>query len=498
MKKTRHFCLSCVQCAVILPLCLTFFGSMAYAEGSSIKKPNVLLISIDDLNDWIGCMGGHPQAKTPNIDRLAARGVLFSNAHCQSPVCNPSRASMMTSLYPSTTGIYFLSPDLSESPVAMGNTLLPHRFQQEGYYVTGAGKLFHGRQSQKYMPNYGGSFGGFGPYPKKKITIFPGVKLWDWGVFPDSDEKTPDHKIAAWGVQQLQKKYDRPFFIGAGFYRPHVPQYAPQKWFDMYPLDTLKLPAVSENDLNDLSQYAVNLTRLKHIPPTQQWVQENDQWKPLVQSYLACVSFVDHQVGKLLQALDASPYKDNTYIVLYTDHGFHLGEKERWAKRSLWEDGTRTPLIIVGPGIAKGKVCTKPVQLLDIYPTLLDSAGLKVDPKHEGNSVARLLENPDAEWPHLARTSFGPGNYAICSERYRYIHYNDGTEEFYDHSNDPHEWRNLIKSKSMAEHVKKHRSALPETRHVILGQKSIGHKVFEASEAAARDSQAKKATRRVE
>ncbi len=464
--------------------------------------PNVLLIAIDDLNDWIGCMGGHPQAQTPNMDRLAARGVLFNNAHCQSPVCNPSRASMMTSLYPSTTGIYFLNPDLSESPVATKNTLLPKRFQDEGYYVTGAGKLFHGGQDKKYLPNWAGSFGGFGPYPKKKISTFPGHPLWDWGVFPETDDLMPDYKIAAWGVEQLAKQQDpsttstssgqtssgepKPLFLATGFYTPHVPQYAPQKWFDLYPLETLQLPKVVANDLKDISEYGVNLTRLKHVAPTMEWVEANDQWKPLVQSYLACISFTDHQVGKLLDALDASPYKDNTYVVLYTDHGFHQGEKQRFAKRSLWEDGTRTPMIIAGPGIVEGSVCSKPAQLLDIYPTLLELTGLKADAKLEGNSLVPLLKNPQADWPHYARTSFGPGNYSIVSEEYRYICYNDGSEEFYDRSKDTHEWNNVITNPEYAAVIKKHRAEIPQQRHEILSQNSTGHKSFEASEAVSR------------
>jgi arylsulfatase A-like enzyme len=472
----------CVAVALILSVGIPFAGA------EETKQPNVLLIAIDDLNDWIGCMGGHPQAKTPNIDRLAARGVLFNNAHCQSPVCNPSRASMMTSLYPATSGIYFLNPDLNASPIARENTLLPRRFEAEGYHVAGAGKIFHdGKQNRKYMPNYGGQFGGFGPYPEKKLSSFPGHPLWDWGAFPDSDEKMPDHKIAAWGVKQLQKTHDEPLFLATGFYRPHVPQYAPQKWFDMYPLESLKLPAIMENDLDDLSEYGINLTRLKHVSPTHEWVLKNNEWKPLVQSYLACVSFVDHQVGKLLDALDNSPYKDNTFIVLYTDHGFHLGEKERWAKRSLWEDGTRVPMIIAGPGVARGKVCKKPVQLLDVYPTLLDVAGLEKDAKLEGHSMAALLKNPEADWPYMARTSFGPGNVSIRSERYRYIHYNDGSEEFYDHADDPNEWNNLIGSPEKKTVTEKHRSFLPKKSHAILGKGSTGHSAFNASEAESRN-----------
>ena len=413
---------SLISATLALGLCTAFANAGDTQDVENAAKANVLLISIDDLNDWIGCMGGHPQAKTPNIDRLAERGVLFTNAHCQSPVCNPSRASMMTSLYPATTGIYFLSPDLAASPVAKKNTLMPMRFQNEGYHVTGAGKIFHGNQNKRYLPNWAGSFGGFGPLPKEKLSSFPGSKLWDWGVYPERDEQLSDHKIAAWAVEQLHKKQDTPQMLAVGFYQPHVPQYAPQKWFDMYPLETLKLPTVVEKDLGDVSTYGINLTRLNHVAPEHDWVIKNEEWKPLVQSYLACVSFVDHQVGKLLDALDQSPDKNNTFIVLYSDHGFHLGEKERWAKRSLWEDGTRVPMIIVGPGVAKGKVCNKPVQLLDIYPTLLSLTGLKDDDQLEGHSLAGLLTDPEADWPHMARTSFGPGNYSIRSERYRYIH----------------------------------------------------------------------------
>jgi len=467
-------------------MAFALLSSMTYAAEKPATRPNVLLIAIDDLNDWIGCMGGHPQAKTPNMDRLAARGVLFTNAHCQAPVCNPSRASMMTSLYPSTTGIYFLTPDLSASPIARANTLLPMRFQNEGYHVTGAGKIFHGNLNKKHMPNWAGSFGGFGPFPDKKLSPFTGGRVWDWGVFPEKDELMTDHKIADWGIQQLAKQHDQPFFLATGFYTPHVPQFAPQKWFDMYPMESLQLPKVLANDLKDISQYGINLTRLKHVAPPMEWVNKNEQWKPLVQSYLACISFTDYQVGRLLDALDKSAYKDNTYIVLYTDHGFHQGEKERFAKRSLWEDGTRTPMIIVGPGIAKGGVCSKPTQLLDVYPSLLELSGLKADPKLEGNSLVPLLKNPQADWPYIARCSFGPGNYAIVSERYRYIHYNDGTEEFYDRSKDPHEWHNIINNPEYDAIIQKHRAQIPQQRHKILGQQSTGHKSFEASEAISR------------
>jgi len=470
-------------CIVALITIVSAFPLAASADTVG-DKPNVLLIGVDDLNDWIGCLGGHPQVKTPNIDRLASLGVLFSNAHCQSPVCNPSRASLMTSLYPSTSGIYFLNPDLNQSPVSKKSKLMPQRFADEGYHVTAAGKLFHngGRQNERYIPNYGGAYGHFGPMPPKKISTFPGHPLWDWGAFPERDEQMPDHHIASWAEARLAEKQDRPLWLGVGFYRPHVPQFAPQKWFDLYPLDTLLLPKTVAEDLNDISRYGVDITRLKHVAPTHQWVIENGQWKPLVQSYLACVSFVDAQVGRVLDALEKSDYADNTYVVLFSDHGFHLGEKERYAKRSLWEDGARTPMIIAGPGIAKGVVCNKPAQLMDIYPTLLELTGLKADPLHEGNSLVPLLKNPESEWPHVARTSFGPGNYAIVSERYRFIQYNDGSEELYDHKSDPHEWNNVADQPEYAETLEQHRIHIPTERYEILGAGSTGHKSFTASE----------------
>lgn len=464
--------------AILFLLCLPGTGT-----GTAAPKPNIVLIAIDDLNDWVGCLGGHPQAKTPNIDRLAKRGVLFSNAHCQSPVCNPSRASMMSGLYPETTGIYFLNPPIEESPPAKASMLMPQRFENEGYYVTAAGKIFHGNENAKYLPNYAGNFGGFGPFPKKKRSPFPGAKLWDWGAYPERDEQLPDHQVADWAVKQLQTKSDKPLWLGVGFVTPHVPQYAPQKWFDMYPLEALQLPVTIPDDLDDISPYGVNLTRLEHIAPTAEWVAKNDQWKPLVQSYLACTSFVDYQVGRVLDAIDSGPYAENTIIVLYSDHGFHLGEKERFAKRSLWQDGAGVPLVIVGPGIAKGKPCAKPVGLIDIYPTLLAICGLKPDPAHEGQSLTPLLENPSSEWLHFARTSFGPGNVAIISESHRYIHYNDGSEELYDRTSDPHEWKNLAKDPESEAILKTHRAALPTTFHPILGKGSTGHKTYEASEA---------------
>lgn len=463
---------------ILFPFVLWFTAASVLAHA----KPNVLLIAVDDLNDWVGCLGGHSDTSTPNIDRLARRGVLFTNAHCQSPVCNPSRASLMTSLYSESTGIYFLDPEIAASPVARKATPMTVRFARDGYHVAGAGKLYHNRENGEYIAEYAGDFGGFGPRPKQKLSPFVGHPLWDWGVYPERDEDLPDHKIASWATAQFTKTHEKPLFLAVGFHRPHVPQYAPKKWFDMH-ADSARLPEVRGDDLADVSPYAIDLTRLEHISPPHDWVVEHNQWKPLVLSYLACVTFVDAQIGRVIDALDASGKADETIIVLFSDHGFHLGEKRRWCKQSIWEESTRVPLIIVAPGVAGGRACNKPVELIDIYPTLLELTGLRADATHEGQSLVPLLKDLDADWPHVARSSFGPGNVAIRSERYRYIVYRDGSEEFYDHTDDPHEWNNRSDDPLLAGVIAAHRKHLPTQFHPILGTGSTGHKAFAAAEA---------------
>ena len=464
--------------AFLILLFFLMFESLVF--GAS-KKPNVLLISIDDLNDWVGCMGGHPQAKTPNIDRVAKMGTLFNNAHCQSPVCNPSRASMMTGRYPHTSGVYFLSPDLKEAPFLKNLKTMPEVFADHGYKTMAAGKIYHRgdkRFFQEYLPT-----GGFGPRPPKKISQPHGHPLWDWGIFPDDDKVMPDMKCAKWAVDQLGQKHDKPFFMGVGFYRPHVPMFATKKWFDMHPKDKIKLPAVPSDDLNDLSQYAIDLTNLEHVSPTHEWVTGAGQWEHAVQSYLASVTFADHCLGLVLDALEKSKYADNTIIALFSDHGFHLGEKERWAKRSLWEDGTRVPVVVVAPGHKASQKTNRPAELLDIFPTLLELAGLPKDETQEGQSLVPLMKNPKREWKHPAITSFGLGNYSIRSTNYRFIQYFDGSRELYDLRDDPHEWKNLIENPKMPQVIQEHASFIPQKQHPILPGNSTGHKAYGAANA---------------
>ncbi len=452
-------------------------------------RPNVLLIAVDDLNDWVGCLAGHPQAHTPNLDALAAAGVLFANAHCQAPVCMPSRASLMTSLLPSTSGLYFLNPGIAQSPAAAKVKTLPERFADEGYAVMGAGKLFHHQTNQRVFSRVGvyGEFTniqiGFGPRPKNKISQPHGHPLWDWGAFPEHDRLMPDNHLAKWAADRLQENHGKPFFLAVGFYRPHVPMYVPQRWFDQHPRQSVKLPQIKSDDVNDLPMYARDLTSLHHVAPTHEWMEQSGQWPHAVQSYLASVTFVDDCVGTVINALENSGYRDNTIVVLFSDHGFHLGEKRRWAKRSLWEDATRVPLIISGPGIGPKSVSNRPVGLIDIYPTLLDLCGLEPDSGHEGNSLSTLLHDPNQDWDVPAITTFGPGNHAVRSTRWRYICYRDGSQELYDHQRDPHEWNNLASDPAVADVIAEHAKWLPKTEHAVLGKDSTGHRAFDAANA---------------
>ncbi len=437
-----------------LRLLIALFLFCNFPLSAEDSRPNVLFIAIDDLNDWVGCYGGHPQVKTPNIDRLAKRGVLFKNAQCQAPICNPSRASLTTGLLPSTTGIYFLQPGARHVERTRNADTLFQHFGKQGYYTATRGKIFHGKINEiekASFDEYSNATGG-APRPKKGLsrnkTARPGS--WDWGAWYEKDEDLRDYRTAKWAAERLGKlaEKEKPFFMALGFSLPHVPLYVPQKWFDMYPRDKVILPVTSKNDLDGISKYAISLTH-SGVAPRHSWMVENGEFAHAVQAYLACISFVDHCVGIALDGLDQSGAEENTVVVLWSDHGFHLGEKERWAKRSLWEESARSPLIFAGPGCKEDVHCARPVGLIDIYPTLVDLCGLPEKSDLEGISIRPLLENPMAKWEKPALTTFGPDNHSLRSERWRYIIYSDGSEELYDHKNDPDERTNLA---SLPEH----------------------------------------------
>ena len=402
------------------------------------------MISIDDLNDWIGVLGVNPNVKTPNIDRLAKEGFLFTNAHCQAPICGPSRASLLSGLRPSTTGIYgqIRDENLRKSHPIMNQIIfLPEYFANNGYKTFGVGKIFHGHAPEGVFEVSGGRIKGFGPKPKNFFKWSQKGTSTDWGIFPNQDSLMYDFNYANWAINELEKNHNSPFFMALGFIRPHVPWYAPKKWFDLYPIEDISNPKYDPNDYDDLPQIAKDIAD-REMMPTTDWAIKNGEWKYIIQAYLACVSFVDHQVGIVLSALEKSVYKENTIVVLWSDHGYEIGEKGTFGKHTLWSESTRVPLIIKIPGMKGNKKITNPVELLDIYPTLLEITNLPKNPLNEGKSLVSLI-NGKTEESTMAITTYGLNNHSLIDENHRYIRYEDGSEELYDLINDPDERNNI-------------------------------------------------------
>lgn len=402
------------------------------------NRPNVLFIAVDDLNHWVGYTGRNPQVKTPNIDRLSKMGVSFMRADCPAPLCNASRAALLSGLRPSTTGCYQNGDNWkSVIPEGLG---LSATFKNAGYWVAGAGKIYH---NNTYYPSEWSDY--FKMDGLKEMEHGRGV-LKNEGFLQPVNHDLKDQDIADWHntdycIEQLSKTNSRPLFLACGLHKPHLPWVVPRKYYDLFPLDTIQLPPYRADDLNDVPPAGVQMAK----PETDhKKMVESNRWKSAVQSYLACIAYTDMNVGRLLDALEKSLYRDNTIIVFWGDHGWHLGEKSHWRKFALWEEAVRAPLIWVAPGVTKpGTICERPVEFMSIYPTLCDLTGIKV-PKHvEGQSIKPLLANPKAEWNTPTLTTFGYKNHTVRNEQWRFIRYADGSEELYNHANDPYEWTNL-------------------------------------------------------
>ncbi|MDP7286354.1 MAG: sulfatase [Phycisphaerae bacterium] len=437
------------------------FASVA-SKASKQTKYNVLFLAVDDLNDWVGCLAGHPQAKTPNIDKLAGKGVLFEQAYCAAPLCNPSRTSVMTGLHPTTTGIYGNRTWFRDHPKFKDAETIPQYFRKHGYAAQTGGKIFHqahGKYSDPISWDKQYSTNAGTPKPLAKKRYLHGMKfpnpivqrLVDWAPIKQTDKETNDWKTANLAAKFLQRKHDKPFFLGCGIYRPHLSWYAPKKYFDMHPLDKVQLPVHKADDLDDVPTMGRRMAG-----DSFNTIKKHGQWKKAVQGYLAACSFADACVGHVLDALDNSEYRDNTIVVLWGDHGYHIGEKNHFSKSALWAETSRTPLIIYVPGGSKRQTrCRRPVSLIDIYPTLVELCGLPDRDGLDGRSLAPLVRNPGKDWPYPALISHCPfwygANHAIHSQRYHYIHYRDGGEELYDNIADPYGWKNLADDPKYAE-----------------------------------------------
>ncbi len=415
------------------------------ALSGAAGRPNVLFIAVDDLNDWVGHLGGHPQGKTPNIDALAARGVTFTNAHCVAPACNPSRAGLMSGLRPYSNGVYVNAANWQKA-LADVRTLNRH-FLENGYDVLGGGKIYHGSGSAKN--NWTSYWKRPGDAPTKRNKNGLNKAHFDWGPIDCDDDGMGDHALVDWAIEQLSVEREKPLFLAVGFVKPHLPFYAPQKYFDRLPLESIVLPAVRDDDLADLPAPGLKMARPKGDHAA---VTAAGEWKAAVRGYLATIAFVDHEIGRLTAGLDANPRRAETIVVFWGDHGWHLGEKQHWRKFALWNDATRVPFCVIAPNVTKpGGVCEAPVDLLGIYPTLCDLAGIPAPAHLEGANLRPLLEDPAADWDTPAICTHGRGNHMVQTRHQRYIRYENGAEEFYDHREDPNEWTNLAGQEETAE-----------------------------------------------
>lgn len=426
------------------------FALLTAAVAAKADAPNVLFIAVDDLNDWIEPMGGHPQANTPNFARLARRSTLFSRAYTAAPACNPSRAALMTGVAPYRSGVY--QNDQAWRPAMPDVETLPQAFMRNGYWAGGSGKIYHGvypdpASWHEYWPSKSLQREADPLPPKRPANGISGTGNFDWGPLDAATSEMSDAKVAAWVAAKLGETHTKPFFLACGIFRPHLPWYVPGNYFRRFPLERIELPLVFNSDLADVPQAGVRMARPERDHAS---VVEHGQWKRAVQAYLASMSFADDMLGRVLDALDESGYADNTIIVLWGDHGWHLGEKHHWRKFALWEEATRVPLMISVPpgapglpeGTRDGAISPRPVSLLDLYPTLLELAGLAPAGKLDGRSLVPLLRNPELPWRPAVMT-YGRLNHAVRSEDFRYIRYADGSEELYDHRADPMEWTNL-------------------------------------------------------
>jgi choline-sulfatase len=449
----------------LISIALAWPALTARTFAGADARPNVLFIAVDDLNDWVGCLKGHPQVRTPNIDRLARRGTLFANAHCQAPLCNPSRASLLTGLRPSSTGIYALEPGIRAVPTLKDKVTLPQHFAAHGYWTATSGKVFHDGSiappdRDREFQVWGAADGVMLP-PQKFVHTPDDLPAMDWGVFPPADQDQADWKIADSAIAHLEKApADRPFFVAVGFRLPHVPCFASQSWFDLYPENALILPEVKDDDRDDVPAFSWFL-HWKLPEPRLSWLKGTNQWRALVRSYLAGTSFMDSQVGRVLDALEDGGHADKTVVVLWSDHGWHLGEKGITGKNTLWERSTRVPLVMAGPGVCSGAVCVRPAELLDLFPTLIELCGLTPREELEGHSLAPQLKDANSPRQFPAITTHNQGSHSVRSERWRFIHYADGTEELYDHRDDPHEWNNLANDARFADVKRDHSRWLP-------------------------------------
>lgn len=424
------------------------------------QQPNILFIAIDDMNDWTGFLGGHPQAVTPNMDKLARKGVNFTNAHCPAPGCSPSRNALLLGVEPCKSGLYAFY-DHAGFP---GNLLKPYVtlaqfFKEHGYGTYGSGKIHHRREA---TPAEWTEFYDKEPLAKTSYDDNAGYRLSGKMHFSPTLnplEEHVDYQNASFGVEVLSRKHDKPFFLAVGIIKPHLPFTCPKRFFDLYPAEVLP-PRIHPSDHADLP--AVGRAMAKTGDGNR--FAKDQAWSKVRRAYLACISWADFNIGRVLDALEAGPYAGNTVVVLWSDHGFALGEKNHFTKFALWEETTRVPFIIWDAretAAVAGRTVGDAVSLINIYRTLAELSGLEAPAYIDGFSLVPQLKDPSLPVPRPALCSWGRGNYAVRDRDWRYIRYYDGGEELYSHAKDPDEWTNLAGNPEFMEVKKRLATAIP-------------------------------------
>jgi len=460
-------------------------------------RPNILFIAIDDMNDWAGFLGTHPQVRTPHMDSLATQGVSFTNAHVPAPICGPSRTAIMSGLWPTSNGIYTNAINYRRQMTHLVS--LPEHMRQNGYHVMGVGKVFHtGEQAvpEGAFDEYGFRGSSGSPFTKEELSTakqtpfnvvvkggreyrlplngFPADRHWrstntfDWGPVDLPDADFSDTQKTDWAIGKLGETHGKPFFLAVGFDRPHQPLFNPTRFHDMYPPESVVLPETTPNDLGDVPRAGREYALAPNTSGLHRSVEEYGQWDEAVSSYLASISYVDDLVGRLMTALEQSPYADNTLVVLWSDHGWHLGEKQHWGKATGWYESTRVPFLIMPPkngapeGFEPHGESSRPVNLLDIAPTIAEFTGAPLRAEWQGNSLLPLVADPDRKWQTWTHTTFGRGDHTITTERWQYLHYFDGSGELYDLQRDPNQFVNLADDPAHADVIAGLQSHLPE------------------------------------
>ena len=489
-----------------LALFLFSVGGCKQSSPLVIDQPNILLISIDDLNNWIEPLGGHPQAQTPNLTSFAQEAVTFRRSYTVSPSCNPSRTALMTGKLPWETGLYTNSQNWRE--IVGDEQVIPQYFQEQGYFAAGAGKIYHAnmpdpRSWNDYFPNkieqmpkywlpVQDSVTGVKSFaltdneiredfPTGVSMVMPPFKgmylAFDFAPLPVETEQTGDYSSVQWISEQLKKKHDKPFFLAAGLYRPHLPWYVPQKYFDKFPLEDIQLPESMAGDLDDVPVLGQKVARNGY----HERVLESDNWKKAVQGYLASINYADELVGKLLSDLAQSEYADNTIVVIFSDHGWQLGEKEHWRKFGLWEDVLNTVLMVKVPkgipglpeGNYAGGVSDRNVSLVDIFPTLTELIGKEPKPGLSGHSLVPLLQQPDAEWAYPVVSSMDDNKFSVMLDNWHLIQYESSADEanqfeLYNLTDDPKAWTNLASDAQCQSKIEPMASFIPSERKPLV------------------------------